>query len=133
MTRTPQRKPGKTIIPFGVFPELHELETAAVFLEQGYDVEFVVPSRTKGSKTPDVKMDGILWEIKSPTGHGKKTVEKQLQRAGKQSKNIILDGRRSKLEDDMFVKELHKKFALVRSIKRIIFIRKNKQVVDFRR
>jgi len=128
-----KRKLGKTVIPFGVFPELHELETAAVFLAQGFDVEFIVPSRTKGSKTPDVKIDGILWEIKSPTGSGKKTVEKQLQRAGKQSKNIILDGRRSKLEDDAFKKELHKKFALVRSIKRIIFIKKDDELIDFRR
>lgn len=133
MDKVQQRKPGKTIIPYGVFPELHELETAAVFLAQGYDVEFIVPSRTKGSKTPDVKIDGILWEIKSPTGNGKKTVEKQLQRAGKQSKNIILDGRRSKLEDEAFEKELHKKFVLVRSIRRIVFIRKDDQLVDFRR
>lgn len=87
MDRNIKRQPGKTVIPYGVLPELHELQTAAVFLAQGFDVEFIVPSRTRGSKTPDVMIDGVLWEIKSPLGHGKKTVEKQLQRASKQSKN----------------------------------------------
>lgn len=76
---------------------------------------------------------GVLWEIKCPTGNGKKTVEKQLQRAGKQSKNIILDGRRTSLGDDNIENELQKKFALVRSIKRILFIKKDGVIIDFRR
>ncbi len=124
---------GRTIIPLGVFPEKHELETAAIFLAHGFDVEFIMPSRTKGSKTPDVMIKGVLWEIKCPTGNGKKTVEKQLQRAGKQSKNIILDGRRTSLGDDNIENELQKKFALVRSIKRILFIKKDGVIIDFRR
>lgn len=43
MNKRPNLKPGRTIIPYGVFPELHELETAAVFLAQGKDVEFIAP------------------------------------------------------------------------------------------
>jgi len=133
MTNSAKRKSGKSIIPFGVFPERHELETAAVFLAQGYDVQFIVPSRTKGSKTPDVMIDGVLWEMKSPVGSGKKTIEKQLQRAGKQSKNIIFDGRRTTIDDDAIAKELEKKFGLVRSIRRIVLIKKNDSTIDFRR
>ncbi len=133
MTGRSKRIPGKTIIPFGVFPEMHELETAAAFLARGFDVEFIVPSRTKGSKTPDVMIDGVLWEMKSPTGNGKKTVEKQLQRAGKQSKNIIFDGRRTDLDDASITRELQKKFSLVRSIKRIILVKKDSTLVDFKR
>ncbi len=112
---------------------MHELETAAAFLARGFDVEFIVPSRTKGSKTPDVMIDGVLWEMKSPTGNGKKTVEKQLQRAGKQSKNIIFDGRRTDLDDASITRELQKKFSLVRSIKRIILVKKDSTLVDFKR
>lgn len=133
MTENSKRRPGKTIIPFGVFPELHELETASVFLAHGFDVEFIAPSRTKGSKTPDVKIDGVLWEMKSPTGNGKNTVEKHLQRAGKQSKNIILDSRRTKIEDAAIEKELHKQFHLARSIKRITLVTKAAKLIDFRR
>lgn len=130
---TIQNKEGKYIIPLGVRPEDHEYETADVFLKLGKDVEFIRPNRTKGSKTPDVKIDGVLWEIKSPLGSGKKTVEKQLQRASKQSKNIIFDGRRTKLSDDYMEKEIAKKFDLVRSLRRIVFIGKDNRIIDFRR
>lgn len=115
-----RKKNGRTIIPLGVFPEIHELETAAVFLAEGTDVEFLLPSRIKGMRTPDVKIDGVLWEIKCPTGNGKKTVEKQLQRASGQSKNIIFDSRRTRLDDIYIKKELREKFQLVTSIKRFI-------------
>ena len=133
MTHISKHRLGKTIIPFGVFPEKHELETAAVFLAKGFDVEFIIPSRTKGSKTPDVMIEGVLWEMKCPTGNGKKTVEKQLQRAGKQSKNIIIDSRRTSLDDGSIQNELQKKFALVRSIKRIMLVKKNGVIIDLRR
>jgi hypothetical protein len=34
---------GKIVIPVGVFPEKHELETAGYFAAQGKDVEFQLP------------------------------------------------------------------------------------------
>ena len=71
--------------------------------------------------------------MKSPTGSTNKTIERQLQRGGKQSRNIIIDGRRTKLEDEVILKELAKKFKLVRSIKRIIFITKDSKIIDFKR
>lgn len=128
-----KRKNGRTIIPFGVFPEMHELETAAVFLAQGFDVEFLLPSRIKGIRTPDVKIDNILWEIKCPTGSGKKTVEKQLQRASGQSKNIIFDSRRTKLDDTYIEKELRKQLKLSRSFKKLILITKEGIRLDIKR
>lgn len=128
-----KRKNGRTIIPLGVFPEMHELETAAVFLAQGFDVEFLLPSRIKGIRTPDVKIDNILWEIKCPTGSGKKTVEKQLQRASGQSKNIIFDSRRTKLDDTYIEKELRKQLKLSRSFKKLILITKEGIRLDIKR
>jgi Contact-dependent growth inhibition CdiA C-terminal domain len=133
MAHITKRTSGKSIIPFGVFPERHELETAAIFLKQGLDVHFILPSRTKGSKTPDVMIDGVLWEMKSPTGSGEKTIEKQLQRAGKQSKYIIFDGRRTILGDAVIENELQKQFKLARSIKRIILIKKDGSRIELRR
>jgi hypothetical protein len=128
-----KRENGRTIIPLGVFPEMHELETAAVFLAQGFDVEFLLPSRIKGIRTPDVKIDNILWEIKCPTGSGKKTVEKQLQRASGQSKNIIFDSRRTKLVDTYIEKELRKQLKLSRSFKKLILITKEGIRLDIKR
>ncbi len=130
---TKRNRMGKTIIPFGVYPEKHELTTAAVFLKQGFDVEFIKPKRTKGAKNTDMRFNGVDWEAKSPLGNGKKTVEKQLQRAGKQSKNIIIDSRGTKLDDEYLEKELRKKYALVRSIKKLILIKKTGDTVEFNR
>lgn len=127
------KRTGKIIIPMGVRPESHELDTADVFLAAGFDVEFIAPSRTKGSKTPDVKINGVLWEIKSPLGSTKKTVERQLQRAGKQSKNIIFDSRRTKLDDTYIEKEVRRQLNLSKSIKIVIFIKKDSTKIDIKR
>ena len=124
---------GKILLPPHYYPEQHELETAGTLADIGYDIEFLRPSRTKGVHTPDIKMRGILWEIKSPTGNGKKTVEKQLQRAGRQSKNIVFDGRRSKLSDEYIEKELRRQYRLSQSIKRLVFIDKMNRCIDIKR
>lgn len=124
------QKTGKAIIPFGVRPEAHELDTVDVFLAMGENVEFIAPSRTKQSKTPDIKMQGVLWEMKSPTGTTKKTIERQLQRAVKQSKYVIFDGRRTKLDDGYIEKELKRQMSMTRSLKRLIFITKSAKAID---
>lgn len=77
------------MVPYGVFPEKHELETVNIFMALGKDVEFLTPSRTKKSKTPDVKIDGVSWEMKSPMGKSKNTIYNAMRRAVKQSNNII--------------------------------------------
>jgi len=45
------------VVPPGVFIDVHE-KLAADFLASriGYDVTFLVPSRRKGAKTPDIEM-----------------------------------------------------------------------------
>ena len=74
---------GKITIPAGVAPERHELETAAILAKFGHDVTFIMPSRTKGAKTPDIEMDGIDWEMKCPTGGGRRTIEHAIRNASK--------------------------------------------------
>jgi len=72
---------GKTIIPFGVFVEQHELDVAKVLNKLGKDVEFILPSRVQFSRTPDIKMDGMFWKIKSPKGSSSRTIENNLRSA----------------------------------------------------
>ena len=124
-----KRKFGKLIIPHGLRPESHELETVDIFTALGFDVEFLIPSRTKGSRTPDVNIEGVLWEIKSPTGIGRRVVQDQLSRAIKQSKNIIFDARRTKLNDEKIQLELEKHIKTFKSIKRLTLILKNEKIV----
>jgi hypothetical protein len=87
---------GKIIIPHGAYPEPHEMVTANFLTGIGKDVEFIKPNTADGVKNPDIKMDGIIWEIKSPCGKGKGTIERIYKKASIQSENIIF-GFKSKL------------------------------------
>lgn len=76
-------------------PKEHEM-SAAVLLAYHFqaDITFLRPER---KKTPDIEVNGAKWEIKSPRGNAKKTIDNNLRTARKQSRNIVLDLRRAKL------------------------------------
>jgi hypothetical protein len=87
----------QVIIPSDInpLPEKHEVSAAQIisnYLKS--DAEFIARNNYK---SPDIKIGGVLWEIKSPTGIGKRNIERQLQLAMKQSDNIVFDSRRSKI------------------------------------
>jgi hypothetical protein len=76
-------------------PEDHELSAALILA--AYFKTNVVFLRPESRKTPDIEADGVKWEIKSPRGNGKKTIDNNLRSARKQSHNIVLDLRRIKM------------------------------------
>jgi hypothetical protein len=123
-------KQGKVTIPPGAHPALHEIEAANILAAQGKNIEFLVPSRTKGMKTPDLQMDGILWEMKSPIGKGKNTIQRTLKRAVAQSHNAIIDLRRTGLHQDAAIAETKRQITLNKSIKRILIITKSHKILD---
>jgi len=122
------------IIPSDVdrLPELHEIDIAWI-LAKHFNCEVVFLRRLQGfkRKTPDIQMMGVLWEIKSPIGKSKNTVRHQIERAVKQSKNLIIDNRRSKISDKIFNKQIQKEFDERHFIKRIIVIDKSENVLVF--
>jgi hypothetical protein len=126
---------GKIIIPCGVIPEKHELETASFFAQLGKDVTFLVPSYAKGIYSPDVQIDGRRWEIKSPCGSSKRTIENNFRKAQKQSGNIIFDLRRIRLDENAAITKIKRELSLQRSgrIRRIIIITKNNKLLDMKR
>jgi hypothetical protein len=127
-------KYGKIIIPYGVIPEKHELETANFFTELGKDVEFLAPSYTKGVYSPDVLIDGRIWEIKSPCGNSKRTIEGIYRHAEKQSPNIIFDLRRIKMSEPIAVAKIKREFSLRNNkVKCVFVITKDKKLLDLKR
>lgn len=122
---------GNVIIPGGMAqPSLHELRAVDLLAQTGKDVEFIRPSGTKNGKTPDVMMDGILWEIKCPTGSGRYTIQNQFRRAAKQSHNLILDVRGMKMHSKVIEEEVNKQFLLRRSIKKLWLITKSGKLIE---
>ena len=76
--------PGKVILPTGhpKRPEEHEVDTAWV-LARHYrtTVEFLIPVDDYKRTSPDVLMNGVIWEIKSPKGKSRYTIQEQFKRA----------------------------------------------------
>ena len=73
-------------------------------------------------------MDGLLWEIKSPKGSSSRTIENNLRCALKQSKNIIIDLRRIKIDEIRAISQIKEKFTKIKTIKNIIIIKRNSNV-----
>ncbi len=128
--KPPKCKSGK-IIPNGVSPEKHELDMVLVFTQLGYDVEFIPASSTPHSKTPDVIISGKEWEMKSPVGHSKSTLEHSFKKAAKQSENIIIDLRRTKVEEAIAISQLEGLFRKSKRVKRLKMISKKGKILDF--
>ena len=126
---------GKIIIPGNVRPEVHELEVAHILAEVGLDVEFLLPSYIKGLFSPDLLMNGQIWEMKSPCGSSKRTIENNYRNAQKQSENIIFDLRRVKLDEKVVISQIKQRLLKQRNnkTKRTIIITKNKKILDFKR
>ena len=72
-------------------PEKHEFDVAKYFASMGKDIKFLKPSQIPNTHTPDILMDGLEWEIKSPIGNSKRTIETNFRQAVKQSRYIIFD------------------------------------------
>jgi hypothetical protein len=126
---------GQVIIPAGHPnpPQPHEV-TIAWILARHYDctVEFLIPIDDYKRKTPDIVMQGLEWEIKSPTGKAKNTIERQLKRAAKQSGYLVFDGRRTPIGDSDIEKSIRFEITKRTSIKKLILITKLRGVIEIR-
>lgn len=119
------------ITPNGVVLETHENATVVFMTEQGYDVELLPPVQRKGARTPDIRMNGLDWEMKTPKSNGKYTIEHAFRSALKQSPNIIFDIRKSKMPQKKCIAEIERRFNDFRKVKRILIITKTKKLLDF--
>lgn len=112
-------------------PEEHEFETANYFADLGKDIVFLRPSQIPHTHTPDIKMDGVEWEIKCPTGNGKYTIEENFRKAIKQSKYIIFDLRHVKLPENQCIAQLKREFESRTYLQRLYIITKSNELLKF--
>ena len=126
------KKKGK-IIPNGVVLKTHEISTVVFLTEQGFDVELIPRSNIKGLHTPDILLNNIKWEMKAPIGEGKYLVANTIQKAVKQSRNVIIDLRRTKRHQAKCLRELENEFKKSKSLKRLKIITKGEKTLDFKK
>ena len=112
-------------------PEPHEVNVAFI-LARHYQtvVEFLVPVDDYMRKTADVLMLGVEWEIKTPIGDSKYTIQKQFRRASQQARCIIIDSRRTKLRYKSIENSALFEWKKRPAIKRVILIDKSEKVVE---
>jgi len=113
-------------------PLPHEVNIAAV-LAQHYQtvVQFIIPVDDYKRKSADIVMHGVQWELKCPIGTSKSTIRNQFRRASRQSKNIVIDARRTKLEYSNIEKEVSFQIKERPYIKKVILIDKSEKVIEF--
>lgn len=119
------------ITPNGVSLEKHEYATVLLLTEMGYDVELVHRSTREGEHTPDIIIDNVKWEMKSPTGETRNTIKNNIQGALRQSVNVILDLRRVKRPMEKCLRDIEREFTHNKKLRRLLVITKSKKVLDF--
>ena len=107
-----------------------ERHTIQILLEEDCTIRLVPKSNIKGYHLPDVVIDGTAWEIKATQGKGKNTVKHNLQRAEKQSANVIIDLYRCGLSDEQAIKKIKYEFSQSTTLKRVKIITKQKEIVE---
>ena len=125
-----QKREYSVIIPREVHPKpsAKEISAAYILLEYfGKDIKFV--ARNNG-KTPDFLIGGKYWELKSPTGDGKRNLQHTLSRALKQSQYIIIDTRFSKIHITKIKNYLTNEKQKNKQIKNLLLIDKQKNVIE---
>lgn len=85
--------------------------------------------RPKYARTPDVDVNGVKWEIKSPMGNGKRTIDNNLSEARRQSKNIVIDLRRIKMHQSKANARIKFYLSTPHHFKRVIVITKSNKVI----
>jgi predicted sulfurtransferase len=96
-------------------------------------VTFLLPIDDYKRKTADIVVQGVEWEIKSPIGRSKSTISNQFQMAVKQSLNIVIDARRTEIEDGKIEKAIMLEMKKRSEIRRVIMITKFSKVLAFGR
>lgn len=130
LPRMKNRKKGQIIIPAGRKPWVHELRVANILALNSHKVEFLPENN---EKTPDILLDGIPYEIKSPITNKADKLERNIKRGLRQSKNIIFDASRIKnMRDNNLRQFLINKAKRQKQIDGLILITKRGQVIDIK-
>lgn len=127
-----EKASGKIIIEAGLNVWPHELRTAEALAKSGRTVQFVRRSEVDHEKTADILINGVPWELKSPTASNMKAIERNLRRAVLQAECVVFDSRRMKgLPDQAIERELRACVQKrVRRLKHLLFVNRKGAVVD---
>ena len=124
----------RVLLEKGLTPVPYEHELNAANIVADYFQSNLVFLRRRPNSTPDllVEKTNQIWELKSPKGNSKRTIANNLRDATHQSKMVLLDLSRCKMNNRnalartrSFLKEGNS------NLKRLLVIDKGGRVLDF--
>lgn len=75
----------------------------------------------------------MIWEMKAPKGEGGSLMKNTLQKAARQSENVIVDLRRTKRHQTKCINEIKREFHKSKSLRRIKIITKAKNLIEIQK
>lgn len=119
-------KAGKVIIQERALVQPHEKKVGDILARTtGKDVIFLAVGI---EKSPDISFCGKKWEIKSPKGSKRRTLENNIRNALKQSNNIIIDLSRIAVTENTCVRYIIDRKNRLGKKYNFIVIRKSKTI-----
>lgn len=118
--RTPR---GSVTVPRDLNVAPHELATAERMSKLGHNVVFNPIDNSLNAKNPDVTINGMLWEFKSPQGSSERnTINDQFKKARKQADRVVIDLQRLGFDDGIALEQIKRRFyGQKRIIEMIVF------------
>lgn len=113
----------------GASPSYDENKVGDYFANLDYNILFLAVNKSLHRTSPDIEMCGQKWEIKTPKGNGKYTIEHAIQHASKQSKYIIIDLRQCKMSESKALLKIQREASLRNVIKTLLVITKSKDLL----
>lgn len=120
--------PGQIQIENGAEPLPKELQVGKWLNENGFTVVFRKTRSKENKKTSDIRIgseDGLAWEIKQPTGSGKRNISNQFNEAKGQSSRLIIDVSKSPFDRKYIEDEARKQLTLRDDFVEVLLIDEN--------
>ena len=120
------------VIPDGYKISSAEREAAWILANHYKTIVRVLrPTDRYMEKTADFSIDDSQFELKTPTSAQVKNVEKMVRQATKQSENVVIDSRKTKITEKRMVEICVELLAIIKNLRRIVLIVNKKKILDF--
>ena len=103
--------------------------SAATILADHFKMDVHFEARHGNLKTADFRIGGTLWELKSPLGRGKRTIQNNIRKANQQCANIVVDLRFCKINEEQAIQRVRYEVLRMTSIKKVLVITKGIRVL----
>ena len=109
-----------------------ELEAAWILVKHyKTDVKVLKPSDRFMQSTADFIINDVQYELKTPITSKVDKIERMIRRATKQSGNVIVYMRDTKITEKRMIEICKDRLQHVKKLKKVILINKSKKILEF--